>query len=269
MKDAACRLGVTERHAWRLLAAHRQEGARALSHKGRGCAPHHAVPGETRDRVIRLARTAYAGVNPTHLTERLAERESLLLSRSTVRRILITAGMPSPRHRRAKRTRLRRERFPMEGMLLQMDGSDPPGWKGEGRNGSSCLRWMTQRARFRGACSIPKKTAWGTSSCFRESSSTMESRCRSTLIATVSSAQCGVPGEVNVVSPPPRVRSLPRIPPQRIRNKGLTPSVALSAPWWHLRCEGWIPCDSGHASSLAGSLLLRRLAALHRQECSD
>ena len=82
--------------------------------------------------MIRLARTLYAGVNHTHLTELLAEREGLLLSRSTVRRILITAGMPSPRHRRAKRARLRRERFPMEGMLLQMDGSDHDWLEGRG-----------------------------------------------------------------------------------------------------------------------------------------
>ena len=46
--------------------------------------------------VVQLARTRYAGTNHTHLTELLMEREGIDLSRSTVRRILVSAGMDSP-----------------------------------------------------------------------------------------------------------------------------------------------------------------------------
>ncbi|MFH1140563.1 MAG: ISNCY family transposase, partial [Chloroflexota bacterium] len=63
------------------------------------------------------------GINHTHLSELLAEREGVALSRSTVRRLLVGAGLPSPRHRRPPRHRMRRQRMPQEGMLLQMDGS--------------------------------------------------------------------------------------------------------------------------------------------------
>jgi len=70
-----------------------------------------------------LARERYQGVNHTHLTELLAEREGAVLSRSTVRRLLVDAGLPSPRHRRPPRHRCRRMRMPQEGMLLQVDGS--------------------------------------------------------------------------------------------------------------------------------------------------
>lgn len=124
VKDAACLLGVSERHTWRLLAAYRREGASALVHRGRGRRSHHALPVSVKDRVIALARGKYNGVNHTHLTELLAEREGLVLSRSTVRRILVEAGMGSPRTRRRPRCRLRRERLPREGMLVQIDGSD-------------------------------------------------------------------------------------------------------------------------------------------------
>lgn len=124
VKDAARLLGVSERHTRRLLAAYRNHGAAALVHAGRGRKPGHTVPDDIRDQVILLGRAVYAGVNHTHLTELLAEREGLTLSRSTVRRILVAAGIPSPRHRRPPRSRLRRERFPQEGMLLQFDGSD-------------------------------------------------------------------------------------------------------------------------------------------------
>ena len=50
--------------------------------------------------VVQLARTRYAGTNHAHLTELLMEREGIDLSRSTVRRILVSAGMDSPRRRR-------------------------------------------------------------------------------------------------------------------------------------------------------------------------
>ena len=48
--------------------------------------------------MVQLARTHYAGANHTHLTELLTEREGIDLSRATVRRILVRAGVNSPRH---------------------------------------------------------------------------------------------------------------------------------------------------------------------------
>ncbi len=121
--EAAQVLGLSERHLWRILAAYRKEGAAALAHGNRGRRPANAVPARLRDRVVDLARERYAGVNHTHLSELLAEREKLILSRPTVRRILVRAGMTSPRHRRPPQHRRRRQRMPQEGMLLQLDGS--------------------------------------------------------------------------------------------------------------------------------------------------
>ncbi len=51
------------------------------------------------------------------------ELEGIDLSRSTVRRILVSAGMDSPRRRRPPRHRVRRKRMAQEGLLLQIDGS--------------------------------------------------------------------------------------------------------------------------------------------------
>ncbi len=121
--EAATILGLSERHTWRMLAAYRKEGAAALAHGNRGCRPRNAVAKEIRQRVITLARTRYEGFNHTHLTEILAEREGLMLTRSTLRGILLSAGLPSPRYRRPPRHRYRRQRMPQEGMLLQLDGS--------------------------------------------------------------------------------------------------------------------------------------------------
>ena len=121
--QAAEILGISERHAWRLFAAYRARGAAALEHGNRGRRPHNAVPADVAAAVVRFATSRYPGANHTHLTELLWEHEGLDLSSWTVRRILARAGIASPRRRRPPEHRVRRERMPREGMLLQVDGS--------------------------------------------------------------------------------------------------------------------------------------------------
>ena len=130
--QAAEVLGVSERHVWRLLAAYRARGAPALAHGNRGRRPHNVVPDPVAATVVRLARDRYPGANHTHLSELLWEHEGLALSRFTVRRILEAAGMSSPRRRRPPEHRVRRERMPREGMLLQVDGSHHAWLEGRG-----------------------------------------------------------------------------------------------------------------------------------------
>lgn len=121
--QAAEVLGVSERHAWRLLTAYRREGAAALAHGNRGRKPRNTVSDDEANAVIQLASTTYAGANRSHLTELLREREGIDLSRTTVRRILTGAGIASPHHRRPPKHRVRRQRMPQAGMLVQIDGS--------------------------------------------------------------------------------------------------------------------------------------------------
>ena len=123
MREAAPLLGVSERQGWRLLAAYRMDGAAGLAHKNRGMVPPNATAETIRQQVVALAQERYNGINHTHLTELLAEREGVMLSRSTVRRILVRAGLTSPRQCRPPRHRCRRQRMPQEGMMLQLDGS--------------------------------------------------------------------------------------------------------------------------------------------------
>lgn len=121
--EAAQLLGVSVRHTWRLLAAYKKEGAAALAPGNRARLPANTTPAAVRTRVIALARERYQGVNHTHFTELLAEREGIKLSRSTVRRLLVGTGLPSTRQRRPPCHRYRRARMPQEGMLVQVDGS--------------------------------------------------------------------------------------------------------------------------------------------------
>ena len=130
--EAAGLMGVSERHAWRLLAAYRKEGVAAVAHGNRSRRPSTTTCPEIQEKVMELAQGAYSGFNHSHLTEMLAEREGIHLSRSTVRRVLLAGGVGSPRRRRAPKRYLRRERYPQEGMLLQIDGSRHDWLEGRG-----------------------------------------------------------------------------------------------------------------------------------------
>ena len=121
--EAAVLLTLSERQVRRLLAAYRKEGAAALAHGNRGKKPKQRISDQVRHQVIALATTTYAGCNYQHLRDLLAEREGLVLSRASVRRILLAAGIASPKTQRRRQHRRRRTRSAQEGMLVQIDGS--------------------------------------------------------------------------------------------------------------------------------------------------
>jgi transposase len=125
--EAAAALGLSVRQVRRILAAYRKEGAAVLAHGNRGRTPAHALDDDLAQQVVTLARTRYAGCNDTHLSELLAEREGIAVSRHTVRRLRQAAGLARPRQRRPPPHRRRRERQPQAGMLLQLDAS-PHAW---------------------------------------------------------------------------------------------------------------------------------------------
>src|SRR5712692_3360242 len=131
-REAAELLGLSERQVRRLRRGYGKQGADALVHGNRGRPAHNAVSAEIAQRVVELARTTYAGFNQQHLTEILAEQESIQLSRPTVRRILAAAGISAPRRRRPPRHRRRRDRYAKEGMLLQLDASRHDRLEGRG-----------------------------------------------------------------------------------------------------------------------------------------
>jgi len=128
---AATAMGISLRHERRLWAAYLKEGSAALAHGNRSRPPANALPDSIKRQVQRLAQSPYGNFNTQHFTELLAEKEGIHLSRSSVRRILLGVGISGLRTRRPPKHRSRRERYPQEGMLLQIDGS-PHAWL-EGR----------------------------------------------------------------------------------------------------------------------------------------
>lgn len=159
--EAAGMLRISIRQVRRLLAGYRTDGVAALAHGNRGHQPAHTLDAAVRERVVELARTTYVGCNQHHLTDLLAEREDIHLSRSTVRRLLLGAGIQPPRTHRVPEHRQRRERYAREGMLVQVDGS-PHAWL-EDRGPRLCLLVAIDDAtnRILAACFRDQEDAQG------------------------------------------------------------------------------------------------------------
>jgi len=120
---AAALLDLTPRHVQRLKARYRQGGEAAMAHASRGQPSPRGLPERMRARILHLARTRYTGFNDHHLCEKLREVEGLALGRETLRRLLRSAGLGSPRKRRAPTHRQRRLCRAREGEMLLLDGS--------------------------------------------------------------------------------------------------------------------------------------------------
>ena len=131
MAEGAELVGLSERQLWRLRAAYERDGPAGLVHGNRGRSSTRRLEAGMRARIIELRR-AYGDVNDTHLTELLAEREAIVISRESLRQVLRAAGIASPRRHRSPHYRSRRPRMPAEGLLLQLDGSRHDWLEGRG-----------------------------------------------------------------------------------------------------------------------------------------
>ena len=121
-------LGLSARQIKRLRKKMRERGAQGLLHGNRGRRPWNGTAQARVKKVLGLAKGRYQGLNDTHLTEKLGEKEGLKLSRATVRRIVRQGGIAAARRHRLKRHYKRRERRAQEGALVLWDGS-PHRWQ--------------------------------------------------------------------------------------------------------------------------------------------
>jgi transposase len=124
-------LGISPRQMKRLRRKMKKRGVKGLVHGNRGKQPWNKTASAKIEKVIKWVRGKYQGLNDTHLTEKLKEKEKISISRSAVRRILRQAGIAAVRKRGVKRHYKRRERKAQEGALVLWDGS-PHRWFGEG-----------------------------------------------------------------------------------------------------------------------------------------
>ncbi|HEY2734319.1 MAG TPA: ISNCY family transposase [Polyangiales bacterium] len=119
--DAADILGITPRQMHRWKQRLQSQGPRGLCDARVGKEPKNRVPDAVSQKVLELYRGSYAGFNVQHFHEQLAEH-GIVVSYGWTKNLLHEAGLVE-RGRRRKAYRRRRDRAPMRGMLVHLDGS--------------------------------------------------------------------------------------------------------------------------------------------------
>src|ERR1700760_1997777 len=120
--QAAEILGISDRHMRRWRERYVEEGYNGLLDRRRGKPSRRRVPVVTVEKVFALYREKYFDLNVQHFHEKLQAEHGIELSYTWVKQALQGAGLVA-RGRKRGAHRKRRERRPLPGMLLHIDGS--------------------------------------------------------------------------------------------------------------------------------------------------
>src|SRR5450755_595750 len=115
-------LGISDRHMRRWRERYEEEGYNGLLDRRRGKPSRRRVPVTTVEKVFALYREKYFDLNVQHFHEKLQAEHGIELSYTWVKQALQGAGLVA-RGRKRGVHRKRRERRPLPGMLLHIDGS--------------------------------------------------------------------------------------------------------------------------------------------------
>ncbi len=120
--EAAHILRISPRHLRRWYARYRVQGFDGLYDRRRGRPSPKRVPWAVVEQVLGLYREKYSDFSVRHFHEKLREEHGIELSYTCVKLLLQGAGLVEKARQRGVHRR-RRERRPMVGMLLHIDGS--------------------------------------------------------------------------------------------------------------------------------------------------
>jgi transposase len=120
--QAAEILGISDRHMRRWRERYEEEGYNGLLDRRRGKPSRRRVALSTVEKVFALYREKYFDLNVQHFHEKLQAEHGIELSYTWVKQALQGAGLVA-RGRKRGVHRKRRERRPLPGMLLHIDGS--------------------------------------------------------------------------------------------------------------------------------------------------
>jgi len=129
--EAAALLEVSPRQIRRLVKRVKEESDKGIIHRSRGKRSHHVLQDVLRQKALSLCKSIYAGFNPTLASEKLFEKNKIVVSRETLRQWFIAEGVHYET-RKARPHRKWRERKAHCGQMLQMDGSHHDWFEGRG-----------------------------------------------------------------------------------------------------------------------------------------
>jgi len=121
--QAAEIMGISDRQMRRVRERYEEFGFRGLFDRRRGKPSPKRVSLAVLERVLELYRERYFDLNVRHFHEKLTSEHQIELSYSWVKGVLQGAGLIA-RGRKRGVHRQRRERRPLPGMLLHIDGSE-------------------------------------------------------------------------------------------------------------------------------------------------
>ncbi|MEI6377826.1 MAG: ISNCY family transposase [bacterium] len=138
MSQAKVMLGLSGRQVKRLRKKVREEGTEGVIHKGRDKIGNRKMPEETRTKMEKLLTGTYSDFGPTFASEKLEDNHGIIISKETVRSIMVQIGLRKVKSRKKNgEYRAWRPRKDHYGEMLQFDGSYHFWF--EGRSGEQCL----------------------------------------------------------------------------------------------------------------------------------
>lgn len=136
-REASEVLGLSLRQTQRLIRSYKEVGTQGLISKRRGKENPRKMPLGKRMKIVATIREKYPDFGPTFASEKLREKEGILVSRETVRKLMIEDGLWKVQKKKEKKVYQRRARRSQQGELVQADGSYHDWF--EGRAPKCCL----------------------------------------------------------------------------------------------------------------------------------
>ena len=138
ISQATVMLGLSKRQIKRIRKKVREEGTEGVIHKGRDKIGNRKMSEETRTKMEELLKETYSDFGPTFASEKLEDNHGIIISKETVRSIMVEIGLRKVKPRKDnKEYRAWRPRKEHYGEMQQFDGSYHFWF--EGRSGEHCL----------------------------------------------------------------------------------------------------------------------------------
>jgi len=132
-REAAGKMGVSDRWVRKLIQRMNKQGDRVVVHGPRGKASNRKIPTEAQAFVLEILKQPdWHDFGPTFAAEQLAKRHDIELSDETLRRWMIDAGLWKTRRRRIEDVHCWRPRRSGFGELVQWDTSEHDWLEGRG-----------------------------------------------------------------------------------------------------------------------------------------
>jgi len=131
-REAAERLGVTQRWVRKLVKRWRKKGDRVVVHRLRGRPSNRKIAPATERQAMGIVKREYSDFGPTLAAEYLKREHRIAVSRETLRQWMMRASLWHRRKQRVEQVHVWRQRRSCFGELVQWDTSDHDWLEGRG-----------------------------------------------------------------------------------------------------------------------------------------